>query len=85
MKTIISASIIAAAIIIYGAMQMYMSNAQRYQFHVAERGSCTILRTVFDKRSGRIYYVNSGTCYDAVGGEETKRSVRKVKPEGDGE
>ena len=82
---LIPAAVIAAAIIIYGLMQMYVSNAQRYQLHETEQSSGRMIRIVFDKRAGRIYYVNGGGYYDAVDGEDVKRKIRKIAPEKDDE
>lgn len=85
MKNLIPAIIIAAAIIIYGFMQMYISNAQRYQFHESEHFKRL---DVFDKRTGRIYHTygpSRGSYYDAVSGENTRRSVRTIAPETEGE
>ena len=87
MKNLIPAIIIATSIIIYGFMQIYASNAQRYQLHEAERFN-KLVRIVFDKRTGVIYHAygtGNGSYFDVINGKSVKRNIRMIAPENDGE
>lgn len=76
MKNIIAATIIAAAIIIYGLMQIYAAEAQRYHLHAGDGGYGY---SVLDKRTGRIY--RAWGCIDAVKGEGVRREFRESATE----
>ncbi len=74
MKTILSAAIIAVAIIAYGLMQMRIADAQRYELRVIEWGSTKrLFKSVFDKRTGRVYFLQDGGCYDVVNGVKERK------------
>ena len=77
-QAVVIAAMVCATILVYGLMQMWCANGQRYEYHRnAAKGSfdsTTYYTTVFDKRTGVFY--DRIILDDYVRGKTTKRKLR---------
>lgn len=79
-RAIAIAAMVCVTVLIYGLMQMWCADGQRYEYHrnAVKDGfdSTTYYITVFDKRTGVFYGLGSVGNY--VDGKTTTRKLERI-------
>lgn len=79
-RAIVIAAMVCVTILIYGLMQMWCADGQRYEYHRnAVKDSfdrTTYFTKVFDKRTGVFYSL--GSVGDYVDGKTTTRKLERI-------
>ena len=80
-RAVVIAAMVCVTILVYGLMQMWIANGQRYEYYHYEvnggYGSNANAVRIFDKRTGE-YYTFNGTVFDLVNARIAKRKYENT-------